>query len=166
MTKLAAVLAVAALTIVVVALVGCGGTSNDPSMQGNRLVGTAWDLSLVQLPNRERLPVQQPGDYRIAWVEENRFVVQVLRNKCVGNYNSSGRALAVQLDCPAGSLPPGSIGREFLAILSTATHFGMTSSGGEMFIDSSTSGGSLSFRRLSNEQIEQILQENQQNQGG
>ena len=63
-------------------LTACGGgtstpPASDPSMQTNRLVGTAWELSLIQLPSRERLPVDVPADYRIAYVEENRFVEQV-----------------------------------------------------------------------------------------
>ncbi len=141
------------------ALSGCGGTSSDPSMQTNRLVGTAWELSLVQTPGRERLPVTQPGDYRIAFVEENRLVVQVLNNKCVGHYNSTGRSLTMRLDCPSASLPPGSVGREYLALLSAATNVGITSSGGEMFIDASHTGGSLSFRRITEEQLQQLLQQ-------
>ena len=140
-------------------LTACGGGTStpppsDPSMQTNRLVGTAWELSLIQLPSRERLPVDVPADYRIAYVEENRFVVQVGSNQCVGHYNSTGRALAVRLDCPSASLPPGSVGKEFLAVLSTASHFGMTSSGQEMYIDSATSGASLSFRRVKPQQPE------------
>jgi hypothetical protein len=132
---------------------GCGGGEShpptaDPAMQANRLVGTAWELALIQLPGRQRVPVDDPGDYRVAYVEKTRLVVQVGSNRCTGHYNSQGRALTVQLDCPAGFLPPGSVGQEFLAVLRSASHFGMTGSGQEMYIDSATSGASLSFRRV------------------
>ena len=141
-----------ALALAPLVVAGCGGESipptTDPAMQTNRLVGTVWELALIQLPGRERVPVDDPGDYRVAYVEETRLVVQVGSNRCTGHYNSQGRALTVQLDCPAGFLPPGSVGQEFLAVLRSASHFGMTGSGQEMYIDSAASGASLSFRRV------------------
>ena len=143
------------LAIVTLAVGGCGGQSiapaSDPAMQTNRLVGTVWELALIRLPGRERVPVDVPSDYRLAFVEETRLVATVGSNRCTGVYNSQGRALTVQLDCPAGFLPPGSVGREFLAVLRSASHFGMTGSGREMYVDSAASGASLSFRRVAAE---------------
>jgi len=135
-------------------MTGCGSSYEDSgstgSMTTNRLVGTAWELTLIQLPGGERLPVDEVGAYRIAYVEEKRFVVKAGSNQCVGHYNSTGRSLTVRLDCPlASSFPPGSVGKEFLVLLNSSYQFGMTSSGSEMYIDSSGRKSTLSFRRLS-----------------
>jgi len=145
---LSTVLLVTALTM------GCGSSydssGSSDSMTTNRLVGTAWELTLIQLPGGERLPVDEVGAYRIAYVEDQRFVVKAGNNQCVGHYNSTGRALTVRLDCPmASSFPPGSVGKEFLVVLNSSYQFGMTSSGSEMYIDSAGRKSSLSFRRLS-----------------
>ena len=135
---------------------GCAtgpGNSGRPSETGggpvNELVGTTWELTLVNMPGDKRLPVDRPEDYRLVFAEETRLVVTADGNQCVGLYNSAGRALSVRLDCPlASGFPPGSVGKEFLAILSAATRFGMTGSGDEMYIDATAGRASLNFLRV------------------
>ncbi len=135
---------------------GCAtapGNTGKPSETGkgpvNELVGTTWELTLVNMPGDQRLPVDRPEDYRLVFAEETRLVVTADGNQCVGLYNSAGRALSVRLDCPlASGFPPGSVGKEFLAILSAATRFGMTGSGDEMYIDATAGRASLNFLRV------------------
>ncbi len=146
------------MMLATIQLTGCGSSpetsSNTGSMTTNRLLGTAWELTLIQLPDGDRLPVDELGAYRIAYVEDQRFVVKAGSNQCVGHYNSTGRALTVRLDCPlASSFPPGSVGKEFLVLLNSSYQFGMTSSGSEMYIDSAGRRSTLSFRRLSTSEL-------------
>jgi hypothetical protein len=130
---------------------GCGDATleTDPVMQTNRLEGTAWTLALIQRPGGVRITVPEPRAYTLTFATENRLVVSADGNRCVGHYRSSGRAVAIRLDCPlATSFPPGSVGGAFLRQLSVSNQFGMTGSGEEMYLESTTHGGTLNLRRL------------------
>lgn len=147
----AAALMVALLGALLMVSAGCGeqDLETDPAMQTDRLAGTAWTLALIQRPGGVRVTVPEPDAYTLTFLADDRLVVTADGNRCLGHYSSTGRAVTIGLDCPlATSFPPGSVGGAFLNQLPRSTHFGMTSSGDEMYLESSTHGGTLNFRRL------------------
>ena len=147
----AAALIAGLVAATLLATAGCGGQSleTDPAMQTDRLAGTAWTLALIQRPGGVRVTVPEPDAYSLTFLADDRLVVTADGNRCLGHYSSTGRAVTVGLDCPlATSFPPGSVGGVYLNQLPRSTHFGMTRSGDEMYLESSTHGGTLNFRRL------------------
>jgi hypothetical protein len=161
----AAVVPVAAL--VLAAAVGCGGGTDIPANyrdgelpagaaakseaaagQENRLVGTAWKLLAVDPPDRSIIFMDDPDRYLLQFKSETVVAVKADCNACEGRYQSTGRALVVQIDCVTQGCRPGSYGEYFLSIINTVSSFSMSGSGKELYINYGAERGTMTLRRL------------------
>jgi len=140
------------------ALVGCGSPEPrtpgelppgaQPSLTGNRLVGTAWELIAIELPTqRTPIIVHEPEEYLLVFPDSQTVAIQADCNSCRGRYNTTGRAVALRAECETMGCGPDSKSELYLAMVNTATSFSISSRGEELYVNCAREDGRLTFRR-------------------
>jgi hypothetical protein len=123
-------------------------TTQEADMSSNWLVGTAWQLIIIDTPGNETIFIDDPDRYLLQFKTDRVMAIQADCNACEGAYSSTGRALVVQVDCPTMGCRPGSRGELYMSSINTAKTFNMSKSGKELYVNFGAQRGVLTFRRL------------------
>lgn len=115
-----------------------------PTLEGNRLAGTAWSLISLQPPGEQLLFIDSPENYLLQFRNETDMIIRADCFTCDGKYSSTGRALAVQVDCLNTGCPPGSRGELYMDAMNRVSSFSMTQK--ELYINYGAERGRMTFR--------------------
>lgn len=117
------------------------------AMQTNRLVGTLWELIVIDMPASDTIFIDVPEDYLLQFKNDKDMAVKADCNSCEGAYSSTGRALVVRVDCETVGCRPGSHGELYMSLLNTASTFSMAKNNTELYVNFGAEQGVLTFRR-------------------
>ena len=117
------------------------------TMQSNQLVGSLWELIVIDMPNRDTIFIDVPKDYLLQFKNDKDMAIKADCNACEGAYSSTGRALVVRVDCETMGCRPGSHGQLFMSLINTASTFSLSKNGKELYVNFGAEQGVLTFRR-------------------
>ena len=117
------------------------------TMQSNQLVGSLWELIVIDMPNRDTIFIDVPKDYLLQFKNDKDMAIKADCNACEGAYSSTGRALVVRVDCETMGCRPGSHGQLYMSLINTASTFSLAKSGKELYVNFGDEQGVLTFRR-------------------
>jgi heat shock protein HslJ len=102
---------------------GCGSNvMTGPSA----VVGGVWKLFNMQPANSSGVAIPQPENYTVEFKDADQLSVRADCNSCSGSYQISGDSLHVGLmACTQVYCGPASLDSQYLAILGSATSFGV-----------------------------------------
>ena len=117
------------------------------TMQSNQLVGSVWELIVIDMPDRDTIFIDVPRDYLLQFKNDKDMAIKADCNACEGAYSSTGRALVVRVDCETMGCRPGSHGQLYMSLINTASTFSLSKSGKELYVNFGAEQGVLTFRR-------------------
>jgi hypothetical protein len=116
------------------------------AMQTNRLIGTVWELIVIDMPDRDTVFIDVPDDYLLQFKNDKDMAVKADCNSCEGAYSSTGRALVVRVDCETVGCRPGSHGELYMDLLNSASSFSLAKNDTELYVNFGAEQGVLTFR--------------------
>ena len=116
------------------------------TMQSNQLVGTVWELIVIDMPDRGSIFIDVPSDYLLQFKNDKDMAIKADCNSCEGAYSSTGRALVVRVDCETVGCRPGSHGDLYMSSINTASTFSLSKGGKDLYVNFGAEQGVLTFR--------------------